>query len=193
MADDHLRDWAWLELSRDCTSVRKFHGMWTHRANSSGADRGLDRSHCDPTRPQHAVRAGATVHQALAGKGRRCGVTEPTLYTDIDDFACDPRGPRRGRFAPPGDVVRADISALVSGSACGRGSALYARAFVLRDRRLAAGPRGAGWPAEWSIVTGGFRAGTYRARQGGVDGARSGALSGDASCCSTHSPAWALR
>lgn len=36
MADDHLRDWAWLELSKDCTSVRKFHGAWSHRAIHPG-------------------------------------------------------------------------------------------------------------------------------------------------------------
>lgn len=36
MGDDHLRDWAWLELSRDCASVRKLHGMWNHRPMHPG-------------------------------------------------------------------------------------------------------------------------------------------------------------
>lgn len=36
LADDHVRDWAWLELSKDCASVRKFHGAWSHRAIHPG-------------------------------------------------------------------------------------------------------------------------------------------------------------
>jgi hypothetical protein len=37
MGDDCLElGWSWLELSKECTSVRKFHGAWNHCAISPG-------------------------------------------------------------------------------------------------------------------------------------------------------------
>jgi len=101
-----------------------------------------------------------------------------TLYTDIDDFACAILEARVADGSlPPGDVVRADISALVSGKRMRAWLRRYTHVHLFCG--LGGSPLGlawAGWPAEWSIVTGGFPCQDISSagKGKGLDGARSG-------------------
>lgn len=105
-------------------------------------------------------------------------MTEPTLYTDIDDFACAILEARVADGSlPPGDVVRADISALVSGKRMRAWLRRYTHVHLFCG--IGGSPLGlawAGWPAEWSIVTGGFPCQDVSSagKGAGLDGARSG-------------------
>lgn len=113
------------------------------------------------------------------------------LYTDIDPFCC---AVLRARVAdgglPPGDVLEADIRTIDADTIM-----RYTQIHLFAG--IGGSPLGfkwAGWPDEWSLVTGGFPCQDISSagKGAGLDGARSSLFWEAVRVIDIRKPSWAL-